>query len=274
MLGSAQEPFAAVEAPGEVDTDRIGGVGVDSMDDDETRLLEKKGRRTHSSTGEIYGDNDDEMDHGDDEDEAFRMPARRSRGRLPRDAIVLPGSDDCCLKPCLGGRQIGKILVLVERRGAGGRPEFVCVIPACWPMLCITEALICGLSLACYIAYFPYVGWFWIMLGVLSLGFVSTSLALAGCSDPGIEPRRTEMLDENWVWDETAQSYRPNGVQYCFESQVLVRDLDHFCPWTGTTIAGGNIRYFYSFIIGLFVQIMVLLAVVLAGNSAKYAHHG
>ena len=27
---------------------------------------------------------------------------------------------------------------------------------------------------------------------------------------------------------------------WCSESGILVRDYDHFCPWTGTTIAGGN----------------------------------
>ena len=89
----------------------------------------------------------------------------------------------------------------------------------------------------------------------------------------GIEPRRTELLNESWVWDEAAQSYRPDNVQFCQESRVLVRDIDHFCPWTGTTIAGGNIRYFYAFIIGLFVQIFVLMGVFLAGNSAKTWHN-
>ena len=201
------------------------------------------------------------------------MPDRSGRraGRIPRDAVVIPGTGECCLAPCLGGRQIGNIHVLIERRArsAGGRPEFVCVIPACWPMLIVTEALICGLSIACYISFFPYVSWFWIILGTVSLGFVSGSLGCAGFSDPGIEPRRTELLNESWVWDEAAQSYRPDNVQFCQESRVLVRDIDHFCPWTGTTIAGGNIRYFYAFIIGLFVQIFVLMGVFLAGNSAK-----
>ena len=64
----------------------------------------------------------------------------------------------------------------------------------------------------------------------------------------------------------------PTNVEFCQESRVLVRDIDHFCPWTGTTIAGGNIRYFYSFIIGLFVQIFVLMGVFLAGNSAVFSH--
>jgi hypothetical protein len=240
-----------------------GGGGDDDDDNDESQLID---------------DEDDE-----DDDDAYRMPVRQStrrQGRVPRDAVVIPGGGECCLAPCLentlGGRQIGNVYVLVERRARvpGGRPEFVCVIPACWPMLVVTEALICGLSVACYVSFFPYVGWLWILLGTASLGFVSGALACAGCSDPGIEPRRTESLGESWVWDESAQSYRPDNVQFCQESRVLVRDMDHFCPWTGTTIAGGNIRFFYAFIIGLFVQIFVLMGVFLAGNSAKTALRG
>ena len=218
-------------------------------------------------------------DDDDDGDEAYRMPSWR-RGRLPRDSVVLPGTGECCLRPCLGGRQIGNILVLYERHPhtPRGRPEFVCVIPACWPMLIFTESLVCGISIACYTSYFPYIGWLWILLGTASLLFVSGALACTGLSDPGIEPRFTEMPDESadWVWDEAAQSYRPDSVQFCAESRVLVRDIDHFCPWTGTTIAGGNIRYFYAFIIGLFVQIFVLMGVFIVGQNSKleYLHMG
>ena len=43
---------------------------------------------------------------------------------------------------------------------------------------------------------------------------------------------------------------------------VLVQDIDHFCPWTGTTIAKKNLRSFYVFVIGLFVQIVILVVSV------------
>ena len=137
-------------------------------------------------------------------------------------------------------------------------------------MLIVTESLICGLSML--VTFLSSLCW--LVLDSAwdhKSNFVSGSLACAGCSDPGIEPRRTEMLCEEWIWDESAQSYRPDNVEFCQESRVLVRDIDHFCPWTGTTIAGGNIRYFYSFIIGLFVQIFVLMGIFLAGNNAKYS---
>lgn len=34
---------------------------------------------------------------------------------------------------------------------------------------------------------------------------------------------------------------RQTRTTWCGESAVLVRDYDHFCPWTGNTIAGGNL---------------------------------
>jgi hypothetical protein len=40
---------------------------------------------------------------------------------------------------------------------------------------------------------------------------------------------------------------------------VLVEEIDHFCPWTGTTIAKKNLQSFYVFVAGLFVQIAVLV---------------
>ena len=50
------------------------------------------------------------------------------------------------------------------------------------------------------------------------------------------------------VWSDQAKAYRLRGVQYCNETQTLIKDIDHFCPWTGTTIASGNIMYFYWFL--------------------------
>ena len=40
--------------------------------------------------------------------------------------------------------------------------------------------------------------------------------------------------------------------------QVLVKDIDHFCPWTGTTIGGGNIRCFHCFVSAICVNFMVI----------------
>ena len=56
---------------------------------------------------------------------------------------------------------------------------------------------------------------------------------------------------------------------------VLWQDLDHFCPWTGTTIAGKNICCFYVFITMIVVTLIFTMLVVvfsLAGHPGQYRH--
>ena len=67
-----------------------------------------------------------------------------------------------------------------------------------------------------------------------------------------LKPRN--ISKDELIWCEEAQAYRVRGVQYCNETQTLIEDIDHFCPWTGTTIGSGNIKYFYWFLISLFVH--------------------
>ena len=170
--------------------------------------------------------------------------------------------------PCTK-RRIGHILVCWERpsRHRDGLPKFLCVVPVCWPMLLVTESLVCGISLLVYAATLPQLGWFYWIFGLSSLGLVAGSLAKAGLTDPGIVPRHRRPHDQSWVWCERSQSYRARDVVFCLDSGVLVRGMDHFCPWTGTTIAGGNIIYFYTFLFGLFAQIFVIGFLLFASVS-------
>ena len=49
-------------------------------------------------------------------------------------------------------------------------------------------------------------------------------------------------------------------------AKVLVRHLDHFCPWTGTTIGAGNIGSFYVLLTSFWAVIIdavILLVYVL-----------
>jgi uncharacterized membrane protein len=48
------------------------------------------------------------------------------------------------------------------------------------------------------------------------------------------------------------------------ESQVLIRNIDHFCPWTGTVIAGGNLWSFYVFTTSLCALIVLCIVLVVA----------
>ena len=53
----------------------------------------------------------------------------------------------------------------------------------------------------------------------------------------------------------------------------LCQDLDHFCPWTGTTIAGKNICCFYLFITMIVITLIFTMLVIvfsLAGHPSQY----
>ena len=57
--------------------------------------------------------------------------------------------------------------------------------------------------------------------------------------------------------------YRPpNGVHY-LDCDACCAGYDHHCPWTGTCIGEGNLRWFYLFVSHIF-GFMIYLAVVSA----------
>jgi hypothetical protein len=66
------------------------------------------------------------------------------------------------------------------------------------------------------------------------------------------------------LWSQDAQAFRPRGVVFCSESGVLIRELDHFCPWTGTTIGGGNIKCFYWFLLSIVLQMVTVFSSMFA----------
>lgn len=79
------------------------------------------------------------------------------------------------------------------------------------------------------------------------------SLFCVSCRDPGLMERVTDEEAGNaaFLWNEQVGSYRPPGAMYCRECQVLIRDYDHLCPWTGTAIGGSNMLAFKVFVVSV-----------------------
>ena len=69
------------------------------------------------------------------------------------------------------------------------------------------------------------------------------SVATARLADVEEHPE----LQHSVQWSTQAQCYyRPvagRSVSWDSETQTLQYDFDHFCPWMGTAVAGGNIRH-------------------------------
>ena len=143
-------------------------------------------------------------------------------------------------------------------------------IGACWPMMLLTQSLIWGITLFVLYLYGAYVHWLFTAVGVINMVVTGYSLAKTSCTNPGIIERHEKAPQTNWRWSERGQTYYPpgRGITYCSESQVLVSDYDHFCPWTGTTIAGGNMKWFTIFVSSLSILCVVVIFITILGSAA------
>ena len=172
----------------------------------------------------------------------------------------------CCVK---NGE--GKLVTNNNRGNMTLRPkDLKWTVGPCWPMLLCTYSLIIGISSTVYISYLPTLPWIFSVGGLLLLGIVVIALTKTACGNPGILPRVTTVPEgeERWRWNDSAQSYVPPGATYCQESQVIVYDYDHFCPWTGTTIAGGNMSAFSCFVSSLGILCVFVMFLAVAGSAA------
>lgn len=78
--------------------------------------------------------------------------------------------------------------------------------------------------------------------------------------------RRKRLLEhkkgqERWYYDERLETHRQGNWRYDRESQTVIKDIDHFCPWTGTIIAKNNMTRFQAFVViqWIFCWVTVLL---------------
>ena len=143
-------------------------------------------------------------------------------------------------------------------------------VGACWPMMLLTQCLISGITLAALFAYGAHVHWLFVVGGLINMLVTVVALAKTSCTDPGIVERHEKSPDQTWRWNERGQSYYPpgRGITYCSESQILVEDYDHFCPWTGTTIAGGNMKWFTVFVSSLSLLCVVVIFITIIGSAS------
>ena len=101
-------------------------------------------------------------------------------------------------------------------------------------------------------------GWLVITLALI------VALSLTGCRDPGImyrHPRPPPQNENQWRWNDQAQTFRPRLAYYDSDTAVMVEEFDHTCPWTGTAIGKGNMFPFQCFVCLVFVCLVVVRAV-------------
>ena len=166
-------------------------------------------------------------------------------------------------------RRIGRAWIIREKEDAEGRRKIECMVGVCWPLLLVTYALIITVTCFVFSKTLPKLSFVYTVAGCGLFFLVLTTLASTACRDPGIFPRHSTPKEEHWRWSEPAQSFRPPGVVFCTANKVLVRDIDHFCPWTGTTIGQNNYCAFKLFLVSLFALLGYLGFVAIMGVSVS-----
>ncbi|KAJ1448696.1 hypothetical protein M885DRAFT_538269 [Pelagophyceae sp. CCMP2097] len=159
-------------------------------------------------------------------------------------------------------RFIGNMLVLVY----DSRGDPVVVLGPYWMMLMFV-------TLPMAVLFPALVAWFWCIQLHLAVqlsyaacvGLELAALLSTGCRDPGLVRRALTAPHPSWTWNDQARTFKPPGARYCSWCECCFVDFDHTCPWTGTAIAGGNIKSFKTFLFLLQVVLYYTVAVFVMG---------
>ena len=179
-----------------------------------------------------------------------------------------PSLSKCCYK-----RRMGRAYICYER--TGDRPKIFCMCGAGWTTQIVTIVLVFGISGGAYGFSLRVLHWGFTIGAVVVLGLTGLAVCAVGCSNPGIFPRYTKKKEPHWRLCQQSNSYRPPGVQWCSETGALITDVDHFCPWSGTTIAEGNKAWFHMFLAMVcvslaYVVICIIAAAISQGSTATW----
>ena len=168
-------------------------------------------------------------------------------------------------------QRVGKMYAISKRR----------VFGPCWMMTLVTASLVIIIPFSLLHAMKHEIRAETIFLTSCWVGITLIMLFLTACTNPGIYPIVREIPEnsnQRWAYCKETDSYRPPGVIYDRECGVLIAEVDHFCPWVGTTIAKANLCRFFCFVGLLLLTVCWITYVAMAdagllSEHEKYHHH-
>ena len=81
-----------------------------------------------------------------------------------------------------------------------------------------------------------------------------------------------QFSNKRWIYNDQANTWRSTTDSYSQEMNVVLHEVDHICPFTGTAIAQRNMRTFIAFQVALILLGIVLCIFVAAGVALTFKY--
>ena len=189
---------------------------------------------------------------------------------LPTSSCEACGSRwRCCFR-------IGNFSVILEQQKYTGEAELICVVGPHWPFALVFTCGFIVFFTAASVAIFVDVVPIWGCYSIIACAFLALCLLISlGCKNPGIARRLTEkpqFTNKRWIYNDQANTWRSTTDSYSQEMNVVLHEVDHICPFTGTAIAQRNMRTFIAFQVALILLGIVLCIFVAAGVALTFKY--
>jgi hypothetical protein len=191
---------------------------------------------------------------------------------------TLPGCEcDFCGNRWRSCHRVGNFTVILETRDVQ-EAELLLVCGPHWPFAFVFTSgfIILFTGASTYIFWGVLPPWSCYALAVCALISLCLLVSL-GCSNPGVARRLKEkppFTTSRWIYNDQASTWRSTADSYSQEMNVVLHDVDHICPFTGTAIAQRNMRRFIAFQLSLIFLGLALCAFVAAGVAVSALPQG
>mmetsp|Transcript_17257 Transcript_17257/g.17193 ORF Transcript_17257/g.17193 Transcript_17257/m.17193 type:complete len:185 (-) Transcript_17257:67-621(-) len=161
--------------------------------------------------------------------------------------------------------KIGKVLCI----GSHATKPFITIGPQ-WPYsVCLGIIIIC---LGClFVGYLSLKTYFILnIIGAALVPFCLLLFIITVLKDPGVISKNKDMdevmmkiLSQDKHFCDKCWRIKDLKTVHCSECCVCVSNYDHHCIVMGKCIGGGNIRYFYAFVLTGMIGVFYLFTVII-----------